>query len=129
MMPTNEKRLRIVSVDYESHYQEQEFEKLWSEGEGKCGKAWKDGVQAIYGSDLEVADAGLVPMSKDALPRRARDRKSVLSTPVSWREVPVGVLNFDSGFAAKETKIHEDGIRECFLMAATRLADLLHGRR
>jgi hypothetical protein len=129
MTPTADRSLCIACVDYESHFHEKEFEKKWLEGEGKCGHAWKHGIQSIFGAGLDIADAGLTPMRKRDTPATAKNRKSVLSTPVFWRDTPVGVLNFDSADPAKVTCVHHDTIRECFLMAAARVGALLHGIR
>jgi hypothetical protein len=129
MTPASDRALCIACVDYESDFHEKEFEKRWLEGEGKCGHAWQHGIQAIYGEGLHIAEAGLTKMRGDALPRIARDRRSVLSTPVVWRETPVGVLNFDSAEPARRTLVHNDAIRECFLMAAGRVAHLVYATR
>jgi hypothetical protein len=129
MTPSGDRGLYIACVDYESDFHEDEFITRWGEKDGKCGYAWKHGVQALYGSDLDIAEASKAPMNQAKLPPPARNRRSVLSTPVFWRDTPVGILNFDSSRPAMETSVHRDGIRECFQVAAGRIATLLHGRR
>jgi predicted nucleotide-binding protein len=129
MTPVANNALYIACVDYESLFHEDEFRTPWGEDDGKCGYAWKHGVQAVYASDLDIADAGKAPMNQAKLPAPARNRRSVLSTPVFWRDTPVAILNFDSGHPAAATAVHTDSIRECFLVAANRIATLLHGHR
>jgi hypothetical protein len=129
MTPAADRSLYIACVDYESAFHELEFDKSWAQGEGKCGRAWQQNVQSLYGADLNIAEAGRVEMDEQTTPPTARDLKSVLSTPVLWQDCPVAVLNFDSGAPAKQTLVHDDCIRECFLMASWRVAGLLHGKR
>jgi hypothetical protein len=129
MTPASDSSICIACVDYESLFHEDEFDIEWNEDNGgKCGHAWKHCVQTLYGGpELMVADSALEPMPD--WPSRVPDPQSVLSTPVLWREQRVGVLNFDSLLPAGKTFVHHDAIRECFLMAAARVGDLLHGSR
>lgn len=115
--------LRIVAADYWNDYQDVEKYDKWHAGEGKVGEAWETARPAIYTPGIRSKKGGFVREGKKHM--RAYDIKSVLSTPILWKDQPIAILNMDSCHKAKETLVHRETVQDLFMAGARELASLL----
>ena len=122
---TRAETLKIVFTDYFDDFYEAEIYKEYLKGEAKCGQAWKEKRQTVFDADITSKETRFEPMSIEPSQEKLLTLKSVLSTPVLWRNEIIAIINFDSYQGGKETLVNSVGVKTIFNEAAREIVPLL----
>jgi len=118
------KALCITLMDYREEYSDDERNRYWGVGRGKCGEAWQMKEQRYYDPDDRAKKAALAEMD-DQHNSKLNSLQSVLSTPIVWEDKCIGILNLDSVYSGRETGVNDAGVQALFREAAQLVAPAL----
>jgi len=130
MLPDKaDEAIAIEYCDYLEHFTDAERKNRWLKHEGQCGRAWATGHQEFYLADVRSPKSEFHAMGSKAGELQLKMLDSVLSTPVFWNQLVIGVLNVDSQQANSATRFMSDATLRVFRDCAECLAPLLQSRR